>query len=99
MSSFRRIGEVWTQRTDWYGDGRETTRRPNKSAVSAELSSAVERNAELKSLIQQMEAHYDAQKDSDSEEAKPAETVPDVNLSPEIENFLNELGQRFDKEE
>lgn len=64
-----------------------------------ELSSAVERNSELKGLIQQMEAYYDAQEDSDSDEVKTEEKPPDVNLSPEIENFLNELGQRFDKEE
>ena len=65
-----------------------------------ELSSAVERNSELKSLIQQMEAYYDAQ--LDSEESKPGaaeEPSPEVNLSPEIERFLNELGQRMDNEE
>jgi hypothetical protein len=62
-----------------------------------ELSSAVERNSELKSLIQQMEAYYDAQEDS--EESKSDEPAPSVNLSPEIERFLNELGQRMDNEE
>jgi hypothetical protein len=62
-----------------------------------ELSTAVERNSELKSLIQQMEAYYDAQEDS--EESKSDEPAPSVNLSPEIERFLDELGQRMDNEE
>ena len=59
-----------------------------------ELSAAVERNTELKALIQQMEAYYDAQLDS---EESPTEAGPPVpKLSPEIETFLSELGQRFD---
>ena len=62
-----------------------------------ELSAAVERNSELKTLIQQMEAHYDAQ--ADSEEGKGVDAAPKVNLSPEIEQFLSELGQSLDNEE
>ena len=62
-----------------------------------ELSAAVERNSELKGLIQQMEAYYDAQ--VDAEETKPQEPNLDVSLSPEIESFLNEMGQRFDTEQ
>lgn len=62
-----------------------------------ELSSAVERNSELKQLIQQMEAYYDAQ--LDAEDNKPDEPAPLVDLSPEIEQFLSELGQRMDSEE
>ncbi len=62
-----------------------------------ELNSAVEKNSELKQLIQQMEAYYDAQEDAD--ESKPAEKAETVDLSPEIESFLNELGQRMDAEE
>ena len=62
-----------------------------------ELSSAVERNSELKSLIQQMEAYYDAQ--LDSEESKGDEAAPKVNLSPEIEQFLSEMGQTLDDQE
>lgn len=62
-----------------------------------ELSSAVERNSELKQLIQQMEAYYDAQ--LDAEDNKPEEPAPLVDLSPEIEQFLSELGQRMDTEE
>jgi len=62
-----------------------------------ELSAAVERNSELKSLIQQMEAYYDAQ--LDSEESKGGEAAPKVNLSPEIEKFLSELGQTMDEQE
>ena len=69
-----------------------------------ELNSTLDRNAELKTLIQQMEAYYDAQLDSEdagatesssssSTDGKPAsETI----LSPEIERFLSELGGRLD---
>ena len=62
-----------------------------------ELSSAVERNAELKTLIQQMEAYYDAQKDE--EEAADQDGQPEVSLSPQIEAFLSELGQQLEDEE
>lgn len=61
-----------------------------------ELSASLERNTELKQLIQQMEAHYDAQ--MDSEETSTEASVPTANLSPEIERFLSELGERLDAE-
>jgi hypothetical protein len=62
-----------------------------------ELSATIERNTELKDLIQQMEAHYDAQ--LDSENGKPEEaTEPTPSLSPEIEAFLTELGGTLDSE-
>ncbi len=61
-----------------------------------ELSAAVERNSELKALIQQMEAYYDAQ--LDAEEAPGEAAASEVNLSPEIERFLSELGQQMDNE-
>ena len=54
----------------------------------------MERNAELRELIQQMEAHYDAQ--LDSEEAAKKESPAVSNLSPEIERFLSELGERLE---
>ena len=44
-----------------------------------------------------MEAYYDAQ--SDSENGKSEETDTKVSLSPEIENFLSELGQSMENEE
>ena len=69
-----------------------------------ELNSTLDRNAELKTLIQQMEAYYDAQLDSEdagatessssaSADGKPAS---ETTLSPEIERFLSELGGRLD---
>ena len=62
-----------------------------------ELSATIERNTELKELIQQMEAHYDAQ--LDSEDGKTEEvTEPTASLSPEIEAFLTELGGTLDSE-
>ena len=60
-----------------------------------ELSSAVERNSELKSLIEQMEAYYDAQQE---EEEAEAAGVSEVNLSPEIERFLSELGEQMESD-
>ena len=61
-----------------------------------ELSASLERNSELKDLIQQMEAYYDAQ--VDSSEATPEKSLPTATLSPEIERFLSELGERLDSE-
>ena len=59
-----------------------------------ELNATVERNSELKQLIQQMEAYYDAQ--LDSEESPVTEQAPPPSLSPGIEKFLSELGERLD---
>jgi predicted ATP-grasp superfamily ATP-dependent carboligase len=59
-----------------------------------ELSATVERNSELKELIQQMEAYYDAQ--MDSEESGSEQPEPTAKLSPEIERFLSELGDGFE---
>lgn len=61
-----------------------------------ELSASLERNSEMKELIQQMEAHYDAQMDSEKTEVE--ESVPTATLSPEIERFLSELGERMESE-
>ena len=61
-----------------------------------ELSATLEQNSDLKNLIQEMEAYYDAQ--MDSEESSAEESVPTATLSPEIERFLSELGERLDAE-
>ncbi|MCH7605627.1 MAG: PAC2 family protein [Chloroflexi bacterium] len=61
-----------------------------------EMSASIERNTELKELILQMEAYYDAQLDSD--EAKTGEPAPTAELSPEIERFLSELGETLDSD-
>ena len=61
-----------------------------------ELSASVERNSELRDLIQQMEAYYDAQ--LDSEESSTEEPTATASLSPEIERFLSELGDRLDSD-
>ena len=61
-----------------------------------ELNASLERNSELKDVIQQMEAYYDARVNS----SKPASerSAPTATLSPEIERFLSELGQRLDSD-
>jgi len=62
-----------------------------------DLSASLERNSELKALIQQMEAYYDAQ--LDSEDSVQEEPAPTATLSPEIERFLSEVGERLDTED
>ena len=61
-----------------------------------ELSATLDQNSEMKDLIQQMEAYYDAQLDSESSTGE--EPAPTASLSPEIERFLSELGDRLDSE-
>ena len=61
-----------------------------------ELSASLERNSDLKDVIQQMEAYYDVQ--VDSSEASAGRSAPTATLSPEIEQFLSELGERLDSD-
>ncbi len=53
-----------------------------------ELSMAMENNREVKSLIARLETYYDSQ------EGAPPKDKPSP-LSPEVEKFLREMGQRF----
>ena len=60
-----------------------------------ELNAAVERNSDLQGLIKQMEDYYDT---NEAESAPTEETTSQeeaVPLSPEIEQFLSELGEEF----
>ena len=60
-----------------------------------ELNAAVERNSDLQGLIKQMEDYYDT---NEAESASAEETAAQedaVALSPEIEQFLSELGEEF----
>ena len=60
-----------------------------------ELNSTVDRNSELKTLIQQMEQYYDSQLTAES--SSPSEEgSSSPALSPEIEAFLSELGDRLE---
>ncbi len=65
-----------------------------------ELNSTLDRNSELKTLIQQMEAYYDAQLDSEEASAAPTDeaAAPTTQLSPEIEQFLSELGGQLESD-
>ena len=58
-----------------------------------ELTSAVERNPELKAVLQQLETQYD-----ERERPKEPEEPAPPPLSPEVERFLRELDQEPDKE-
>ena len=54
-----------------------------------ELSLAVERNPEIKAVVQQMEAQYDSQEAAREEQSDAAP------LSPEVEQFLQEMDKQF----
>ncbi len=64
-----------------------------------ELNSAVERNSELHGLIQQMEAYYDSNEAEPTESAETDTAAERVSLSPEIEQFLSELGGDLEERE
>lgn len=64
-----------------------------------ELNSAVERNSELHGLIQQMEAYYDSNEAEPTESAETGTAAERVSLSPEIEQFLSELGGDLEERE
>ncbi len=61
-----------------------------------ELNATVDRNSELKTLIQQMEQYYDSQLTVESSSTSPERTGSAPTLSPEIEAFLSELGDRLE---
>jgi hypothetical protein len=55
---------------------------------SKELSEAVDKEPPLKSVIAQLESHYDARAKIEKEEEMPQ-------LSPEVERFLQDINRRF----
>ena len=61
-----------------------------------ELNATVDRNSELKTLIQQMEQYYDSQLTADTQTTSSGQASPAPPLSPEIEAFLSELGDRLE---
>lgn len=66
-----------------------------------ELNAAVERNSDLQGLIKQMEDYYDSNEaeGGTAAEASGEDTGEEVALSPEIEQFLSELGEGFEEPE
>ena len=60
-----------------------------------ELTKAVENNTELKALIEQMESMYDSEREAESV-TTDSTNIDSPNLSPEIESFLNEIGQQLE---
>ena len=64
-----------------------------------ELNASVDRNSELKTLIQQMEQYYDSQLTAEAAQSASEESGDSgPALSPEIEAFLSELGDRLESE-
>ena len=60
-----------------------------------ELNAAVERNSDLQGLIKQMEDYYDTNEAESAPAEEAASQEEAVPLSPEIEQFLSELGEEF----
>ena len=56
-----------------------------------EITQAAERNPQVKGLIEQLEADYDRGQTADGESGEG-----DVSLTPEVEDFLREMGQRLE---
>ena len=54
-----------------------------------EINNEVMRNQGLKALIERLEVHYDSRASAGEDETSK--------LSPEVEKFLKEMGERFDK--
>ena len=63
-----------------------------------ELNASVDRNSELKTLIQQMEQYYDSQLTAEAQAGSEESSAPAPALSPEIEAFLSELGDRLESD-
>ena len=63
-----------------------------------ELNASVDRNSELKTLIQQMEQYYDSQLTAETQSGSEQSGTPAPPLSPEIEAFLSELGDRLESD-
>ena len=61
-----------------------------------ELNASVDRNSELKTLIQQMEQYYDSQLTAEAEAKAEESSSPAPALSHEIEAFLSELVDRLE---
>ncbi|MBM3926112.1 MAG: PAC2 family protein [SAR202 cluster bacterium] len=56
-----------------------------------EINNEVARNQELKALVDRLEVHYDSQNAPTAAQEEDA-----TKLSPEVEKFLKEMGERFD---
>ena len=59
-----------------------------------EISTRVEQNPAIKALVKRLEADYDAQAASGADESSPEEESPP--LSPQVQEFLEQLGQQLD---
>ncbi len=53
-----------------------------------QINTALDRNPQLKAIVEQLESHYEARTERKKEEEKPR-------LSPEVEKFLSEMDRRF----
>ena len=63
-----------------------------------EIGQAAEDNAEVNALITQLESYYDRTHTGQAPEGETAAEAQ-ANLPPEVEEFLTQLGSRFDESE
>jgi hypothetical protein len=65
-----------------------------------DINRAVENNDEVKNLIGQLEAYYDRMlAPSRTQTDQPREEEEPINLAPDVEQFLREMGQRLNEDE
>ena len=60
----------------------------------SEINRAVRNNSEVRALIQQLETYYDR---THSEPSEPEEDEEPIALSPGVEQFLYEVGERLEE--
>ena len=84
-----RIMEVISAMYDFPPTLTDTTRGEQQYR---DISRAVESNAQVKQLVAQLEDEYDRVQDEPD-----LEFIDDPTLPPEMEKFLNEMGQRFEE--
>jgi len=84
------VSRVMAVLGDIYGLPPELSGSEQGERQYRELNSEVERNPAVKAMVRRLEAFYDARENSKEEEE---EQPP---LSPEVQRFLQEMGQQFE---
>lgn len=84
------VSRVMAVLGDIYGLPAELSGSEQGERQYRELNSEVERNPAVKAMVRRLEAFYDARESSKEEEEEQSP------LSPEVQRFLQEMGQQFD---
>ncbi len=75
------LGEIYGVRPD-------ENERLKAEQQMRQIDSVVQGNPQIKGIMAQLEAHYDARTTREKKEDQP-------NLAPEVEKFLKEMDKRF----